>query len=173
MMIQIVSSSKPLRPTPRMISKPVIITVDHSIPRDDKIAKWKTTYVEVPGLRVDFSSLHFSSKKRGLETFEARLFRFNHETSSLEAKQLIEKKGWQAAGIEHLLTYGITHPEKKFIAPLSIACVISSGTGYICLEVQHSKRLVHSVQYDYHWSKNCYFLAVRKIRNKRKKKTGT
>jgi hypothetical protein len=138
----------------------LMLSVDYSQTLEQMIAAgrydWKND---------DLTAKRFPIKGEGTEEVEAKLFHFGRSISSEDAKRLIEEAGWEVAKTEHLLAFGVKHPDeqRKFpIIALGSVGEVGGDRGVPCLDGSGSERSLGLRWWGYDWNSDCRFLAVRK-----------
>ena len=97
------------------------ITVDYGLPLEHMIAAGRYDWID-----DDITAERFPVKGEGVAEFETKLFRFDVVSSGNAIKE-IEAQGWQAAGIEHLLSFGAANPDEQRKYPIVALGSIGRG----------------------------------------------
>ena len=118
----------------------------------------------------DIGRERFAIKGVGRAEFEARLFHFDHGSSSDGAVDAIKNADpadpWEPAKIEHLLAFGAKFPEEQRKYPIVAlgSVVLPDGPRHVpYLYKDDSRRHLHLTWWALDWPDDARFLAVRKL----------
>ncbi|MFA6463543.1 MAG: hypothetical protein WCV55_00900 [Candidatus Paceibacterota bacterium] len=144
-----------------LVPEPIILTIDYTKSLEEMVVAglydWKNDNLDAK---------RFPVKGTGTTEVEAKIFHFNRNISSEDAKRLIEEAGYEVAKTEHLLAFGAKYPDeqRKFpIVALGSAHEVVGDRRVPCLDGDVSRRGLYLHWWDFGWNSDCRFLAVRKV----------
>ena len=148
------------------LSTPATLTVDHTQPLPQMIADCGCNWNN-PDITAD----KFPVVGEGIVAYEWKLFHFNRDISSDDAKTAIEADDpanpWAPAGLPQLLKYGANHPDEQRKFPIvALGSVARVGLPRLVpyLGRFDAKRSLSLRGWGGDWRAVCRFLAVRPVK---------
>jgi hypothetical protein len=155
----------PMNDTAQTLTDQFRLAVDYGLTLPQMIAAGHYGWTN-PGI----TSVRFPTVGTGVGRVEAKLFHFDRYHSSETAVTAIKttdvENPWRPAKIEHLLSFGVTHPDEQRTYPIvalgSVAEVVDNR------HVVYLRRYVagHRLNLEWwngDWADYCRFLAVRNL----------
>lgn len=141
------------------------VSVDYAKTLPDMIAAGRFDWVN-----DDITPKRFPIKGTGIVEMETKVFHFNRYISSKDAVAAIKaddtQNPWEPAPIEALLAYAAKHPDEQRQYPIIGLGSVAEVRGHRNVPYLYrlgAERRLRLHWWDYDWSGNYRFLAVRKL----------